>query len=205
MLLGAVVFSFSTLQKGAAFDEGTTRFATMLRYARAHAAYSGRCVRLQLEPPAPEAADLMTTNRSFVLQWEPDPLQDPGRFRNLPATSWDLGKLNELVAIEVMEIPRPLRNRSLPSGGVASGVVVEEAAHGTEFAEEPALMFYPDGASDTARIILVPRDAEDSRRMELRVEGLTGTVESVLVAAEDTGELESGLEPEAELEPALSP
>src|SRR6185436_18969580 len=49
VLLGAMVFSFSTLRKGASLDEGTTQLEALLRFARAHAAHTGRQVQIAFE------------------------------------------------------------------------------------------------------------------------------------------------------------
>jgi type II secretory pathway pseudopilin PulG len=203
LLLGAIAFNFAALGKGAALDEGSTRFATMLRYARSHAATTGRAVRLKMEPADLIAADAFFPGRAFTLQWESDPLTHPGRFQPLRLSSWDLDKLNELVAIETLEIPRPLMGRMMPTSGVASGVVVDEAIEGTELSVDPVLTFYPDGASDTARIVLVSCDGEDARQLEMRLEGLTGIIETRWIDPDpDSGGEPS--EPASELATATS-
>ena len=204
LLLGAIAFNFATLGKGAALDEGSTRFATMMRYARSHAATTGRAVRLQLESAETTTTDAFPTGRAFKLQWESDPLTHPGRFQSLLLSSWDLDQLNELVAIESLTIPRPLMGRIMPARSVASGVVVEEAVQGTELSVNPVLTFYPDGASDTARIILVSRDGEDKRQLEMRVDGLTGIIETSWIDpdADSGGEQ---IEPASELANTTTP
>src|ERR1041385_225313 len=46
MLSSAVVFNFSNLLRGNQLEEGTTRLETLMRFARAQAANSGRKVQL---------------------------------------------------------------------------------------------------------------------------------------------------------------
>ena len=50
LLLGAVVFNFSSLQRGATLDEGVNQIGALIRYARAQAASSGRQLQLSFEP-----------------------------------------------------------------------------------------------------------------------------------------------------------
>ena len=40
----------------------------------------------------------------------------------------------------------------------------------------PPLTFYPDGTSDSIRLILASRTQDDARRIQLTWEGLTGTI-----------------------------
>src|SRR6476620_11636717 len=81
MLTSAVVFNFSSLLRGNQLEEGTTRLETLMRFARAQAANSGRKVQLvfsaeNTNTPAASPGDVRAT-------WEPDPLRQPGCFADL--------------------------------------------------------------------------------------------------------------------------
>src|SRR5689334_13185487 len=49
LLVSAMVFSFSTLLRGRQLEEGATQMESLLRFARAHAASTGRRVQLVFE------------------------------------------------------------------------------------------------------------------------------------------------------------
>jgi hypothetical protein len=47
------------------------------------------------------------------------------------------------------------------------------------------ITFYADGSSDSAEIRLVSRNGEDSRRVVLHLEGITGSLRREILAAAD--------------------
>jgi type II secretory pathway pseudopilin PulG len=48
-LLGALVYNFGPMQRGANLDEGAKQFEALVRFAGAHAASTGRAVQFRFE------------------------------------------------------------------------------------------------------------------------------------------------------------
>jgi len=162
LLVSAVAFSFSSTQVGSELVTGTERFESLIRYARAQAAYAGRRVQIRFDPsdPAPDGSALFKAS----LAWEPDPLSQPGVFDDLEQAGWDLGELNRLVGI---------REVYLPGTSLAESPDDEWAAPLTLDEPEP-ISFAPDGTSDSAHIRLAPRVEDDPRTVIIYLSGLTG-------------------------------
>ena len=81
LLLGAIVFNFSGLQRGAQLNEGANQVEALIRFARAHASNSGHQVQISFEEDADDGSDVPLGN--LRLLWEPDPVARPGFFEPL--------------------------------------------------------------------------------------------------------------------------
>jgi hypothetical protein len=178
LITGALVFNFSNLAQGSQLDEGTARLETLMRFARAQAAHSGRKVQLVFgnettNVTAIPGADVRTT-------WEPDPLGRPGDFRELPDASWHTQEVNNLVLIESVQLLGSQGQR--PVSAVADDIA-EESGTNTPAANLPPITFYPDGSSDSAEIILASRAREEEQRMAIRIAGITGSITHQLVGS----------------------
>lgn len=187
LLLGAVVFSFSTLQRNAALDEGATQFEALFRFARAQAASSGRQVRIAFEEDAGDG--LVVPLGNLRVEWEPDPLNAPGIFSELFEAAVLVRSITDLVRVEFVTPWEPdvevlPANTSLAiasSGDSGSSGGTNESVWITF----PPVTFFPDGSSDSSEITLASRDEDgDGRRLILKLRGLTGTVRRTLRAAE---------------------
>ena len=170
LLFAAVAFNFSSLQQGAALDEGASQFETLLRMARAHAAASGCAVKLLIAPAAGETNSFPAA--TVQLWWEPQPIDQPGTWRSLNEPRWNLPGLNELVIVEDAVSLEQLASIAGP----------DSFPGGTDF---PAVLFYPDGSSDSAEFVLASRQPEDQRRFAVRLIGLTGNITRYPVDPED--------------------
>lgn len=164
LLLGAVVVNFTGLQTGVQLDEGAEQFESLIRYARAHAANTGCRVQLTFEEIVDE--DIAIPLGNVFVSWEPEPLERPGEFQPLTELSPLVESLLGLVEVEDV---LPL-GTTLPE---TSDLDPQEEAMMFAFAP---IMFYPDGSSDSAEIVLAARDLEDDRRLALRIIGATGTL-----------------------------
>jgi prepilin-type N-terminal cleavage/methylation domain-containing protein len=172
LLLGAVVFSFSSLERGARLDEGALQFEALLRFARAQALSSGRKVQVLFEEPLdPGVALVLDTVR---VTWEPDPLGKPGVFEDLPQTKDYLERINELVRVDNLRLIGPGDLEMAAGGAGETGLGEEEVWEELDFF--PPIRFFPDGSSDSAEIVLASREEEDTRRVHLRLLGITGTL-----------------------------
>src|SRR3954451_1026276 len=85
-LLGAIIFNFSSLQRGADLQEGARQFEALVRFAGAQAANSGRAVQLRFGGDAGSTNmvdvtdDVEDWGAKLRVVWEPDPVLQPGVF-----------------------------------------------------------------------------------------------------------------------------
>jgi len=117
-LMGAAVFGFSSLQRSAQLNEGVERVETAMRFARAHAANTGRKVQVVVtttsdanaSASSSSSADKPASNgngsgngneplHSLSILWEADPARAPGVFESIPSLSGDVADVSELVEI----------------------------------------------------------------------------------------------------------
>jgi len=180
LLFGALVYNFSTLQPGAKLAEGMDRFESMLRFARAQAAYTG--CRVQLRFAADQTVPLLSEPLyRLQLAWESNPWEHPGTFVTLPSSGWDLDGINQTVGFAPPDPPPDIES-SLPlaDGGEPAQPVTDPESAGATSTEEPPRLppvtFFPDGTSDSAEFLLVARSEDDPRRVKVHLMGITGAI-----------------------------
>ena len=176
LLAGAVVFNFTTLQRGAELDEGAAQFEGLLRFARAQAANTGRPVQINFEE---EIAEGMTMSLGDIrVLWEPDPLDQPGVLVELPEAAPFVRGITDLVEVQNVRAEEP-------SAAAVPEEAAEAGADGADWDDWwgvfPPITFYPDGSSDSAEITLASRAKDDSRRVSVRLAGVTGAIRRELV------------------------
>ena len=168
MLVAGVVFSFSNLLTGSQLDEGVTQFENLVRLAQAHAGNTGRRVQLAFEEEV--TAEGTVVGKPRVI-WEPDPVGHPGLFEKLWEVSQVIESVNEFIAIDSS------RRSGTGEAPLAEGEPREWTGAG---AEAPPWLtpvtFFADGSADSAELVLVSRDADDTRRVVLHIEGITGAL-----------------------------
>ena len=130
-LMGAAVFGFSSLQRSAQLNEGVERVETAMRFARAHAANTGRKVQVVVTTAidanistssassANDSASLGSSNsdqplHSLSILWEADPARAPGVFESIPSLSGDVADVSELV--EIRSVGRESKNSESNEG-----------------------------------------------------------------------------------------
>lgn len=184
MMAGAVIFSFSTLQKNATLDEGASQIEALFRYARAQAASSGRLVRIAFEEDVGDGLEVPLGN--LRVEWESDPLNAPGLFSELPDAAGLIRSITELVRIEFVKAGEP--DLETLESTVSAGVGGESGGETNEsvWITFPPVTFFPDGSSDSSELTIASRDEEDGRRVILKLAGLTGIVRRTMRAAEET-------------------
>jgi len=192
MLFGAMVVSFVDMQSGARLNEGVDRFETLLRLCRAHSSLTGQRVRLDF---IEEDQDLgaLVLSRVLVTQ-ETEPFNEAGIFQILAGPEWKLEAVNELVGVE--EATAMYSDSTKPQS--------DFDARGESPDSVPWIMFFPDGSSDSVRVVLVSRVGEDDEvgRVEVLLQGITGEVRHRVITNEDENEdgfeaTEIGYEPAA--------
>ena len=179
LLAGAVMVSFQGVFRDTQMRESTTRLTTLLLAARAEAANAGRRLRLTFD----------STSGQPALEVESDPLGAPGVFQPFGSTWVELARLENGIYVARCELtdagPQPAdtepQSATLADGNAAAGTGASAGtgagAGGT--AQDPALaavMFYPDGTSDSVRIVVYNDDADSPSAVELSLNGLDGTV-----------------------------
>jgi type II secretory pathway pseudopilin PulG len=193
LLLGAVAFNFSTVQRNAELDEGASQFESLLRYARAHAASTGCRVRVTFEEDAGEG--LLVPLGNFSVTWEPDPLGRPDEFVPLPETATLVASILDVISIQNV---RPPSSGGSGVTGAAAAPELDPAAGGLGFAP---IVFLPDGSADPVEVTIAARSGEDARRMVLKMSGLTGNIRrrtyvEASMEVSESDEAESGADAE---------
>ena len=207
LLLSAVIFNFSTLQRGAILEEGTQQTEALLRFARAYAAGTGRRVEIRFEEMLDE--NLATASRVQV-RWEPEPLLRPGVFEPLREADTYLNGIQGLVRFESILPPGDApwdrvgagqgRGASTIGGGAAAAAATGPGAQPGPVTFRPddaeasgvvTLHFYPDGSSDSLKVVLAALDEEETRRMEVLLQGDTGMLRRRILSQDDLGREES--------------
>lgn len=185
-LAAASVFCYTAIHRQANLDEGVDRLQSILRFARAEAATTGRKVRLQFVDAATEGerSDL----KAIRVEWEPDFLTAPGVFQTYTNKAWSEDLVNELVAVQdvkpLNQAPTPTPLPVSPDERPQSEQMPGEAEFGDDFEVEelPSITFYPDGSSDSAEIIVASRNEEDPRRIAVTVSGMLGSVSTKVIS-----------------------
>jgi prepilin-type N-terminal cleavage/methylation domain-containing protein len=174
LIASALVFNFSNLAQGSQLDEGTAKLETLMRFARAQAANSGRKVQLVF---GSEATNLTSSPAGDVrTTWEPDPLGRPGDFHDLTEASWHTQEVNNRVQVESVQL---FGTQTRPNTTTEESS--DEFGADTATLKPPPITFYPDGSSDSAEIILASRTREEEQRMAVRIAGITGSISHQLV------------------------
>lgn len=198
-LAAASVFTFTAVYRTANLDEGSDRFQSLIRFAQAEAATTGRKVRLQFVPAETELSD-GTELRAIKVTWEADLLNAPGVFEEYTNKAWSEEVVNELVGVEkvapLSESGMPVSDESAGNGTIAPEVpTFGSDTDLVESADFPSITFYPDGSSDSAEVVLASRNDDDQRRLAVRLGGMLGTVTTRTMS---TSEIESGeMDPDA--------
>jgi len=151
-LFAAAVFGFSSLQRTAQLNEGVERVETAMRFARAHAANTGRKVQMVVSTtdavgprgddnrsgntsrntPGNTASGTGETTPSLSILWEADPARAPGVFEPIPSLSAEVSDVSDLV--EIRSVEKPTETETAPDAGLAT-------------ASDPGS---PTGATDTS-------------------------------------------------------
>jgi type II secretory pathway pseudopilin PulG len=185
-LLSAVVFNFSSGNRTAPLDEGVTQVEALFRFARAHAASTGKQVRILFpEAESGDNAELLAAEApgaTVRVTTELDPIGAPGVFTDVTAAANYVASISDLVSIQQVQTGEaPAENSA--EGAVPLAESGSETAPAPEAARSPftSVTFYPDGTGDSIELVLVSRHDADARRFSVRISGLTGSIHRQLV------------------------
>ena len=173
---------------------------SLLRYARAQAASTGRQVKVVfdhgLTTVASPGGALPSTNTAPGVQvlWERDPLGAPGKFETLQGASMLVDQVNELV--RVCEVRAPGMDafasaaNSPDSFALQFGIASTNAPTLGDASSQPVtppITCYPDGSSDSVEIVLSPLGDDDLRRSVVTLSGVTGSMKHRMMTVTDDG------------------
>lgn len=203
----AAVMNLSPLWRGARLDEGVGQLESLLRFARAEAAHQGRRIQLHVQAPGAHAvADPAAPERAAIeVRWEPEPLEQPGVFVESRSSAALARSVAEHVRIEQVRRLEPVAGTGpAPAAGDAGPGDPSTATTDTfeDPADWPPIMFYPDGSSDSAEILVGSTDAGDARRMLVKWNGLSGSTARQELDAESLAAFGGGTAEAQPLEPA---
>ncbi len=183
LMVGAGILNFGPAQGGARLDEGATQVESLFRYARAQAASSGRTVRIVFPDgePVPTGTNPTSTAPGIQVAWETDPLGAPGQFEALADAKPYTTQIDELVRVRPFRAQPPAPPAATgPSASSLSPspAPTESSAGGDAPSASQALtiLFYPDGSSDSAEVVLSSLDDGDAKQMAVKLSGLTGVL-----------------------------
>jgi Tfp pilus assembly protein FimT len=208
LFTSAAVMNLAPLWQGARLDEGVGQLESLLRFARAEAAQQGRRLQLQVQAPSASESDGITVSNQTAVQvrWEPEPLDQPGVFVESQATAALARSVTENVRIEhVRRLESSAEPTAFTSVGEPGTMPSYETPAATAFeptVEWPPIMFYPDGSSDSAEILVGSAEATDSRRMVVKWNGLSGSAARQEMDAESPRTFGIGTAEAQPLEPA---
>jgi prepilin-type N-terminal cleavage/methylation domain-containing protein len=184
LFTGLAVVSIDTLNQRSTLNEGAIRFETLLRFARAEAAQTGKRVRISFvqdtnevetaTQPSTNQVDTTTPHNLVEVTWEPNPASQPEVFQELPKMQWGVDQVNEMVGVSAVRLVENAEFQPTVDG--ESGPAPDEGTpEDAGLAAVPSITFNPNGSCDSAEITLVDRGTEDGRVI-VRIEGVTGCI-----------------------------
>ena len=138
--------------------ENANRITSLLRSARAEAANTGRRYRLSFDEETGQP----------TVGVELSPLAEPGAFK--PCNVWWVERARLADGVQVALCQRTGDSVFADESGPAG----ESARDGRAPLEE--VNFYPDGSSDSARIVLANEDEDHPWAVEITLNGVDGTI-----------------------------
>lgn len=165
VLAGVVSFTMFGSLSDRYLEDGADRFGTLIRMVRAEAANQGRKMRISWNA----AEDRM------LVEWEPQPLAQPGQFVEFEGASWVSLVPNDMVRIVGNHREGATEEDALTFGGGQS------ASQQAEAKSQSIIDFYPDGSCDSTKVELASRDESDTRRALVEMDSINTTVTSRLL------------------------
>lgn len=176
MLVGVLTVTVAGGRNDAYLDHGSDQFETMLRMARATAANEGRRLRLSFvldEAQADEVDLTLGFSGRWVIEWEPQPLAEPGAFIAYTGSPWAEQLPTDMVRI--------VSCRRLSGGAERSAIYEQGTIMSGNYNQQDdlhqSIYFYPDGSTESARIELCSTNLDDDRRAVIEMDGLNGSIE----------------------------
>ncbi len=158
LLAGMFVVGMGQWYQKQSLDESALRVEAILRMARAQACSQGRLIRLAFDP----------ASGAPVIGWEPNPLQEPGRF--VPHYgAW----ANDLPTDRLRFIQCRRTGQSALKLLTYTDAQEPETPDGAPL---QSVTFMPDGSCDSAVIEVAAADGLDPRIGRIEIDGVTESV-----------------------------
>ena len=242
IFMASAVFYMSPALKGIRLEEGANRFESLLKFASAEAAQSGKRVIIKFVSTNDVSGQVVYVPKVAI---ENDPIGNPGVFLDLPEVSWMDKEIEDLVQVtrvtlegqtEQSDMEEDEKADEIPSfrEQILSGesentdtnevvlaekenyfAILGDVQDGTNSfqstnqvtdtldteevseveSEEKSIIFYPDGSSETIEIEMISCDEEDTRKVIILLNGVTGLIEKKIYETSE-GEDEQASEEE---------
>lgn len=242
IFMASAVFYMSPALKGIRLEEGANRFESLLKFASAEAAQSGKRVIIKFVSTNDVSGQVVYVPKVAI---ENDPIGNPGVFLDLPEVSWMDKEIEDLVQVtrvtlegqtEQSDMEEDEKADEIPSfrEQILSGesentdtnevvlaekenyfAILGDVQDGTNSfqstnqvtdtldtedvseleSEEKSIIFYPDGSSETIEIEMISCDEEDTRKVIISLNGVTGLIEKKIYKTSE-GEDEQASEEE---------
>jgi prepilin-type N-terminal cleavage/methylation domain-containing protein len=160
LLTGVAALTMGGWKHSMDLEEGSQSLVTGLKMARADAANMGKRLRLVFDPDSGQGS----------LQWESDPLANPGVFTDYATCTWKAFLENPDVQVKRCDFTGSSTWRTLMADSTTG-----------QSNDQPTLApitFEPDGSSDSVRIEMVPADPAATQHAVIELEGMIGRVTS---------------------------
>lgn len=145
--------------------ESLSRLSSLIRAARAQAALDGRTFHLSFDPDTGQP----------IISCEADPLKSPNVF--VPYDAWWANQ---------SQLPQGVSIAECQLVGASVGSEMPTTTGGDDAPKLATVTFYPDGSSDTCRLIVVCSDPDHPWQAEIYLNGIDGTITTTdLVASEE--------------------
>ena len=242
IFMASAVFYMSPALKGIRLEEGANRFESLLKFASAEAAQSGKRVIIKFVSTNDVSGQVVYVPKVAI---ENDPIGSPGVFLDLPEVSWMDKEIEDLVQVTRVTLEGQTEQSDMEEDGKADEIpsfreqilsgesentdtnevvlaekenyfaILGDVQDGTNSfqstnqvtdtldteevseleSEEKSIIFYPDGSSETIEIEMISCDEDDTRKVIILLNGVTGLIEKKIYETSE-GEDEQASEEE---------
>ena len=203
-LFGAAVFEFNSMGRGASVSAGGDRLESLFRFARSESERTGRKIRIRfaakdtlqfaemnLAKPdggnSPVPLSPSPDRRGLIAEWEPNPLDQPGQFAQIPQSVHFTDGVDNLVMVDSVKLTD--LDSQLASQLSANATLSDSNSTTILGLSGPSVIhFYPDGSCDSVKVQLADRNPDNPNKEIVELIGLTGSVhrETIEITSEQT-------------------
>ena len=197
LLFGAAVFEFNSMGRGVSLSAGADRLESLFRFARSESERTGRKIRIRfttkdaiqsskmnLANPDGGNAPLQLSSslgpEGPIAEWQPNPLEQPGLFAQLPNSVHFTDGVDNLVMVESVKLTD--LDSQLASQLSANATLPDSKSTAIlELDAPPVIHFYPDGSCDSVKVQLADRNPDNPNKEIIELIGLTGSVRREII------------------------
>ena len=197
LLFGAAVFEFNSMGRGVSLSEGADRMESLFRFARSESERTGRKIRIRFATKdAIQSSKMNLSNPdggnaplqlslSFgpicpIAEWQPNPLEQPGVFDQLPNSAHFTDGVDSLVMVESVNLTDLDSQLALQLSANAT-LPDSQSTAVFQLDAPPVIHFYPDGSCDSVKVQLADRNTDNPKKEIIELIGLTGSVRREII------------------------